>query len=42
VYHAQTLNGRKAGSAVPLKFSLGGDEGLQSLAMGSPTSQREG
>ena len=34
-----TFNGLKAGSAVPVKFSLGGDEGLQILAVGSPTSQ---
>ena len=34
-----TFNGLKAGSAVPVKLSLGGDEGVQNLAVGSPTSQ---
>jgi hypothetical protein len=32
------LNAVKAGSAVPLKFSLGGDQGLNVLAPGSPAS----
>ena len=32
------LNGVKAGSAVPVKFSLGGNQGLAILAEGSPTS----
>jgi hypothetical protein len=32
------LNVVKAGSSVPLKFSLGGDQGLQILAAGSPAS----
>jgi Regulator of chromosome condensation (RCC1) repeat len=32
------LNVVKAGSAVPLKFNLGGDKGLQILAAGSPAS----
>jgi hypothetical protein len=30
----------KAGSAVPVKFSLGGNRGLEILAAGAPTSQR--
>ena len=34
-----TLNVVKAGSAIPLKFSLGGDQGLGVLAAGSPTSK---
>jgi hypothetical protein len=33
------LNLVKAGSAVPVKFSLGGDRGLGVLAVGSPSSQ---
>jgi predicted outer membrane repeat protein len=33
-----TLNVVKAGSSVPLKFSLGGDRGLNVLAVGSPAS----
>jgi len=33
------LNATKAGSAVPVKFSLGGDQGLDILAAGSPSSQ---
>jgi hypothetical protein len=33
-----TLNVVKAGSSVPLKFSLGGDRGLDVLAVGSPAS----
>ena len=32
------LNTVKAGSAVPLKFGLGGDQGLNVLAPGSPAS----
>lgn len=32
-------NGMKAGSAVPLKFSLGGNRGLAIFAPGSPSSQ---
>jgi len=35
-----TLNEVKAGSAVPVKFSLGGDQGLGILAAGYPKSQR--
>ena len=34
-----TLNKAKAGSSVPVKFSLGGDFGLDVLAAGSPGSQ---
>jgi hypothetical protein len=34
-----TLNQVKAGSAVPVKFSLGGNQGLNILASGSPSSQ---
>jgi len=33
-----TLNAMKAGAAVPLKFSLGGDQGLAILASGYPKS----
>ena len=33
-----TVNSVKAGSAIPLKFALGGDQGLGILAAGSPTS----
>jgi hypothetical protein len=32
-------NTAKAGSAVPVRFSLGGDHGLAILAAGSPTSR---
>lgn len=34
------LNVAKAGSSIPVKFSLGGDMGLQVLAADSPTSQQ--
>lgn len=34
-----TINAMKAGAAVPIKFSLGGNFGLAILAMGSPISQ---
>src|SRR5262245_21552892 len=34
------LNAVKAGSAVPVKFTLGGNQGLAVLAAGSPTSTR--
>lgn len=37
-----TLNEAKAGSAVPVKFSLGGAQGLGILAEGYPKSQRVG
>lgn len=33
------VNKAKAGSAVPITFSLGGDQGLDIFASGSPTSQ---
>jgi len=33
-----TLNSVKAGAAVPVKFSLGGDRGLDIFAAGSPIS----
>ena len=35
-----TINTVKAGSAIPVKFSLGGNQGLNILAPGSPTSQQ--
>ena len=35
-----TLNDVKAGSSVPLKFSLGSDAGLAIFALGSPSSQQ--
>ncbi len=34
-----TLNSVKAGSAIPVKFSLNGFQGLDILAAGSPASQ---
>jgi hypothetical protein len=34
-----TLNSRSAGAAVAVKFSVGGDKGLNILAAGSPTSR---
>jgi len=40
VLTAPTLNKDKAGSTIPIKFSLGGDFGLNVLAEGSPTSQK--
>ncbi len=33
------VNAAKAGSAIPVKFSLGGNQGLNIFAAGSPTSQ---
>jgi hypothetical protein len=36
---APAVNVAKAGRAIPLKFRLGGDQGLAVLAAGSPTSQ---
>ena len=39
VNNAPTVNTAKAGSAIPIKFALGGDRGLAVLAAGSPTSQ---
>jgi len=38
VDNAPTVNVGKAGSAIPVKFSLGGDRGLGILATGSPAS----
>jgi hypothetical protein len=35
-----TLNQVKAGQAIPVKFSLGGDQGLSIFASGSPASSR--
>ena len=35
-----TLNQVKAGQAIPVKFSLGGNQGLSILAAGSPSSQQ--
>jgi len=35
-----TVNQSKAGSAIPVKFSLGGNQGLGILAAGSPASQQ--
>jgi hypothetical protein len=35
-----TVNAIKAGRAVPVSFSLGGDHGLNIFAAGSPSSQR--
>ena len=40
VDNAPIVNSMKAGAAVPVKFSLGGDQGLDILAAGSPSSQR--
>ena len=37
-----TLNGAKAGSAIPVKFSLGGNQGLAIFAVGYPKSQKIG
>ena len=34
------VNAAKAGSSVPVKFSLGGDQGLGVLAVGYPSSQQ--
>jgi hypothetical protein len=34
------LNQAKAGQGIPVKFSLGGDQGLNILASGSPSSVR--
>jgi len=36
---APALNAAKAGSAIPLKFSLAGDQGLDILVAGYPVSQ---
>ncbi|SPF54396.1 hypothetical protein SBA4_6350004 [Candidatus Sulfopaludibacter sp. SbA4] len=40
VQNSPILNGAKAGSAIPIKFSLNGDQGLNILAEGYPTSQQ--
>lgn len=40
VSNAPVVNRVKAGSAVPVKFSLGGDHGLDIFAAGSPSSKR--
>lgn len=39
VDNAPTVNRAKAGSAIPVKFSLAGDQGLDIFAAGSPGSQ---
>lgn len=40
VLAAPTLNKQQSGSAIPVKFSIGGDYGLNVLEGGVPTSQR--
>jgi len=40
VNNLPTLNAARAGSAVPVKFSLNGDQGLDIFATGYPRSQR--
>jgi hypothetical protein len=40
VQNSPILNGAKAGSAIPMKFSLSGNQGLNILAEGYPTSQQ--
>ncbi|MFK3734634.1 PxKF domain-containing protein [Streptomyces sp. NPDC088090] len=40
VHNAPAVNSVNAGRAVPVKFSLDGDKGLDILAAGSPSSQR--
>ena len=42
VDNAPTLNSAKAGSAIPVKFSLGSNQGLEVLAKGYPNSQKIG
>src|SRR5262245_44940457 len=39
VQNSPILNGVKAGSSIPIKFSLNGDQGLNIIAEGYPTSQ---
>ncbi|HEX6105566.1 MAG TPA: PxKF domain-containing protein [Gemmatimonadales bacterium] len=39
VDNAPAVNQARAGSAIPVKFSLGGDEGLEVMAAGYPASQ---
>jgi hypothetical protein len=41
VDNSPTLNDAKAGSSIPVKFSLGGDQGLGVFASGYPTSKPE-
>ena len=38
--NAPTVNVAKAGSGIPVKFSLGGNHGLGVLAAGFPASER--
>jgi hypothetical protein len=40
VNNLPTLNSVKSGSAIPVKFSLGGNQGLSIFAAGSPYSQK--
>jgi hypothetical protein len=40
VDNPEVLNSVKAGSAIPVKFSLAGNQGLNIFAAGSPTSQK--
>ena len=40
VDNPEVLNKAKAGSAIPVKFSLGGDQGLDIFATGSPASRQ--
>ena len=40
VDNAPTLNHVNAGQSIPVKFSLGGDQGLNILAAGYPVSQQ--
>ncbi|WP_427912924.1 PxKF domain-containing protein [Ramlibacter sp. MMS24-I3-19] len=40
VNNLPTVNVMKAGAAVPMKFSLGGDKGLEILAPGAPASRQ--
>lgn len=40
VNNAPTINTMKAGAAVPVKFGLGGDKGLDILATGFPSSRQ--
>jgi hypothetical protein len=40
VDNPEVLNSVKAGQSIPVKFSLAGDQGLNILAAGSPTSQK--
>jgi hypothetical protein len=38
VFNPPTVNVASAGTSIPVRFSLGGNEGLSVLASGSPTS----